>query len=156
MSVPARGEPLELTESERRTLQGWLRRRNIGAAAVLRARIVLECAAGGSNTEVGRRVGVSRETVRKWRVRFARDRIAGLADEPRPGAPRTITDEQVDKLIVATLETAPPHGDTHWSSRSISDATGMSQSTVSRIWRAFGLKPHVVQTSKLSTDPSQN
>ena len=151
--MPAKVQPLELTDAEARTLQGWLRRRNIGAAAALRARIVLECAAGGSNTEVGRRVGVSRETVRKWRVRFAQMRIAGLADEPRSGAPRTITDEDIEKVVVETLESAPPHGDTHWSTRTMAASTGMSQSAVSRIWRAFGLKPHVVQTWKLSTDP---
>jgi transposase len=151
--MPLKVEPLVLSESERRVLRGWLRRRNIAAASTLRARIVLECAEGGSNTEVGRRVGVSRETVRKWRVRFERDRLEGLSDAPRPGAPRTITDEQVEKVIVQTLESSPPQGDTHWSTRSMAAATGMGQSAISRIWRAFGLKPHVVQTWKLSTDP---
>jgi transposase len=151
--MPSKVEPLVLSDSECRVLRGWLRRRNIAAASALRARIVLECAQGGSNTEIGRRVGVSRETVRKWRVRFERDRVEGLADELRSGAPRTITDEQVEKVIVKTLESAPPQGDTHWSTRSMAAAAGMSQSAVSRIWRAFGLKPHVVQTWKLSTDP---
>lgn len=91
--MPSKVEPVVLSDSERRVLRGWLRRRNIAAASALRARIVLECAEGGSNTEVGRRVGVSRETVCKWRVRFGRDRVEGLSDEPRLGAPRTITDE---------------------------------------------------------------
>jgi transposase-like protein len=96
---------------------------------------------------------VSRETVRKWRSRFVRDRLEGLTDEPRPGAPRKITDEQVEQVITATLEQKPPNNDTHWSTRSMATATGMSQSAISRIWRAFGLKPHLVETWKLSTDP---
>jgi transposase len=91
--------------------------------------------------------------VRKWRARFACDRLEGLTDEPRPGAPRKITDEQVEAVITATLEREPPKGDTHWSTRSMAEQAGLSQSAISRIWRAFGLKPHLVQTWKLSTDP---
>jgi transposase len=96
---------------------------------------------------------VARDTVAKWRSRFVTHRLEGLADQPRPGAPRKITDERVETVIVKTLEETPTSGDTHWSSRSMAKATGMSQSAISRIWRAFGLKPHLVQTWKLSTDP---
>jgi hypothetical protein len=98
-------------------------------------------------------LGVSRVTAGKWRSRFLEDRLQGLNDEPRPGRPRVVTDEQVEKMITATLEQEPPGGDTHWSTRSMARSAGMSQSTVSRVWRAFGLKPHIVQTWKLSTDP---
>jgi transposase len=145
--------PLELSDEERQVLVGWTRRRTTAQALALRSRIVLECAKGRSNSEVAASLSVSRETVRKWRSRFVRDRVEGLTDEPRPGAPRKITDEQVEQVVTATLEQKPPHNDTHWSTRSMATATGMSQSAISRIWRAFGLKPHLVQTWKLSTDP---
>jgi transposase len=145
--------PLELSDEEHQVLTGWTRRRTTAQALALRSRIVLECAKGRSNTEVAEGLAVSRETVRKWRSRFARDRLEGLTDEPRPGAPRKITDEQVERVITATLEQKPPHHDTHWSTRSMASTAGMSQSAISRIWRAFGLKPHLVQTWKLSTDP---
>jgi transposase len=145
--------PLVLSDKERQVLMGWTRRRRTAQALAVRSRIVLECAAGRSNSEVAESLGVSRETVRKWRARFVRDRLEGLSDEPRPGAPRKITDEQVERLITATLEQEPPRGDTHWSTRSMAEQAGMSQSAVSRIWRAFGLEPHLVQTWKLSTDP---
>jgi transposase len=145
--------PLELSEEERQVLAGWTRRRTTAQALAVRSRIVLECAKGRSNTEVAASLAVSRETVRKWRSRFVRDRVEGLTDEPRPGAPRKITDEQVERVITATLEQKPPNNDTHWSTRSMATATGMSQSAISRIWRAFGLKPHLVETWKLSTDP---
>ena len=98
-------------------------------------------------------LGVSRTTAGKWRSRFLEARLEGLSDEPRPGRPRTVTDEHVEKVITATLEQQPPGGDTHWSTRSMARSAGMSQSAVSRIWRAFGLKPHIIQTWKLSTDP---
>ena len=98
-------------------------------------------------------LGISRTTAGKWRSRFLEARLEGLSDEPRPGRPRTVTDEHVEKVITATLEQEPPSGDTHWSTRSMARSAGMSQSAVSRIWRAFGLKPHIVQTWKLSTDP---
>ncbi len=120
---------------------------------VLRAKIVLACAEGRPNAQVTQEFGISRETVRKWRSRFAADRLEGLVDAPRSGAPRRITDEQVESLFARTLGQAPPSGDSHWSTRSMAQAAGMSQSAVSRIWRAFGLKPHIVQTWKLSTDP---
>jgi transposase len=131
--------PLELSDEERRVLTGWTRRRTTAQALALRSRIVLECAEGRSNSEVAASLAVSRETVRKWRARFMRDRLEGLTDEPRPGAPRKITDEQVEQIITATLEHKPPHRDTQWSTRSMAKATGMSQTAISRIWRAFGL-----------------
>ena len=118
----------------------------------LRCRIVLECATGQTNREVSRRLGVSEATVSKWRRRFVARRLEGLHDEPRPGVPRSITDDDVEALIVATLEQTPTDA-THWSTRSMAKATGMSQSAVSRIWRAFGLKPHLVDSFKLSPDP---
>jgi transposase len=146
-------EPLVLSDDERRVLEGWSRRRKTAQALALRSRIVLACAEGGSVTAVAGELGVSRTTAAKWRSRFAEQRLQGLSDEPRPGRPRSVTDEHVERVITATLEQAPPGGDTHWSTRSMARSAGMSQSAVSRIWRAFGLKPHVVQTWKLSTDP---
>jgi transposase len=146
-------EPLVLSAEERQVLAAWERRRKTSQALALRARIVLACADGRSNTQVAELLAVSRTTVRKWRSRFALGRLEGLADEPRPGAPRKITDEQVELVITKTLEEQGPEQDTHWSTRSMAAATGMSQSAISRIWRAFGLKPHLVQTWKLSTDP---
>ena len=143
---------LALTEDERATLQRWARRAKSSQALALRCRIVLACAEGLSNAEVVKRLGVSRPTVTKWRSRFVAHRLEGLADEPRPGAARTITDEQVEQVLVMTLETTPKDA-THWSTRSLARATGMSQSAISRIWRAFGLKPHLMDTFKLSTDP---
>jgi transposase len=146
-------EPLVLTDDERRVLEGWARRRKTAQALALRSRIVLACAGGESVSAAAAGLGVSRATAGKWRSRFLADRLEGLSDEPRPGRPRTVTDEQVEKMITATLEEEPPGGDTHWSTRSMARSAGMSQSTVSRVWRAFGLKPHIVQTWKLSTDP---
>ena len=145
--------PVELTDDERVALSAWSRRRKTAQALALRSRIVLRCAEGGTIGEVAADLGVSRDMVSKWRSRFLRDRLEGLTDEPRPGRPRTISDEQVEAVITATLEQAPPGGDTHWSTRSMARSAGLSQSAVSRIWRAFGLKPHLVQTWKLSTDP---
>ena len=144
---------LDLTGDERRVLEGWARRRKTAQALALRSRIVLACAGGAPNSKVAGDLGVSRATVTKWRSRFAEARLEGLSDEPRPGAPRTITDEQVEAVITRTLEERGPGEDTHWSTRSIARATGMSQTAVSRIWRAFGLKPHLIETWKLSTDP---
>ena len=144
--------PLILSDDERRTLEGWTRRRTTAQALALRARIVLACAEGGSNTVVAQGLGVDRDTVATWRSRFVRDRLDGLTDEPRPGRPRTISDEQVERIVVTTLETKPANA-THWSTRSLAAQTGMSQSAVSRIWRAFGLKPHKTDTFKISKDP---
>ena len=146
-------EPLVLSTEERHVLEGWSRRRKTSQALAQRSRIVLACADGASVTAVAADLKVSRDTVRKWRSRFQASRLEGLSDEPRPGAPRTITDEQVELVITKTLEEQGPGADTHWSTRSMAAAAGMSQSAISRIWRAFGLKPHLVQTWKLSTDP---
>jgi transposase len=141
-----------LTDDERAILQRWARRAKSSQALALRCRIVLACAEGASNAAVAERLGISRPTVTKWRSRFVARRVEGLADEPRPGAARTITDERVEQVLVMTLETTPADA-THWSTRSLARTLGMSQSAVSRIWRAFGLKPHLVDTFKPSTDP---
>ncbi|TLF90829.1 IS630 family transposase [Nocardia cyriacigeorgica] len=146
-------EPVVLSDAEREVLQGWVRRRKMAQALVIRAQIVLACAEGGSNSAVAGRLGVSRETVRKWRTRFLADRVEGLSDRPRAGAPRRISDDQVKEVIAKTLNSPPAKKDSHWSTRSMATEVGLSQSSISRIWRAFGLKPHVVQTWKLSTDP---
>ena len=140
--------PLNLADDERRTLEAWSRRRRTAQALAERSRIVLACAAGGSNSAVAADLGVSRDMVSKWRSRFAERRLAGLTGEPRPGRPRLISDEQVEQVITATLEQDPAGGDSHWSTRSMARSQGMSQSAVSRIWRAFGLKPHIVETWK--------
>ena len=145
--------PLVLTEEERETLERWARRRTSAQAVALRARIVLACAQGATNVAVATQLGIWPQTVAKWRGRFVRERLEGLADEPRPGRPRTIADDQVEQVIVATLEQPPPDHDTHWSTRSMARQVGMSQTAISRIWRAFGLKPHLEQTWKLSADP---
>jgi transposase len=143
---------LDLSEAERAELQGWSRRRKTAQALALRARIVLRAAEGLSNTAIAAELGVAKHTVGKWRERFARDRLDGLRDEPRSGAPRTVTDERVAELLVRTLE-ATPENATHWSTRSMAAACGLSPATVQRVWRAFGLKPHRVETSKFSSDP---
>jgi transposase len=144
--------PVVLSDDERETLERWARRPKSAQALALRCRIVLECAKGGHNIEVAARLGIHDDTVSKWRRRFLAEGLDGLHDEPRPGAPRTISDDAVEALIVKTLEETPNDA-THWSTRSMAKATGMSQSAVSRIWRAFGLKPHLVETFKLSPDP---
>ena len=151
-----RGRPkaeLVLTGLEREELERYARRPKTAQALALRARIVLASAAGAPNTEVAARLGVTVQTVGKWRARFVERRVAGLRDEPRPGQPRKITDAQVEDVIVRTLETAPPDGGTHWSTRRMAAATGLNQTAVSKIWRAFGLQPHRVEQFKLSTDP---
>jgi transposase len=141
-----------LTDDERQVLGGWSRRRKTAQALAVWSRIVLRCAEGGTIGAVAAELGVSRDMVSKWRARFLAGRLEGLSDEPRPGRPRVIGDEQIERLITKTLEGAPAC-DAQWSTRSMAAATGMSQSAVSRIWRAFGLKPHAVQTWKLSADP---
>src|SRR3954469_15524333 len=145
--------PLVLSDVERQTLLSWSRRAKTAQALALRARIVLACAEGINNQDVAAALGIWPQTVSKWRARVVTDRLDGLADEPGPGAARKITDEQVEGVIVKTLEEAPSNNDSHWSTRSMARATGMSQTAISRIWRAFGLKPHLVDTWKLSTDP---
>ncbi|BCJ75891.1 transposase [Catellatospora sp. IY07-71] len=143
---------LELTDVEREALEALTRRRTTAQALAMRARIVLTCAEGMSNSEVSRLLGVSLPTVGTWRARFVADRLDGLFDEPRPGRPRTVSDADVERIVVATLESKPRNA-THWSSRSMAAATGLSQSTVSRVWRTFGLQPWRAETFKLSTDP---
>jgi transposase len=145
--------PLVLTEEERQTLERWARRAKSSQALALRCKIVLACAEGATNKAVAAQLGIWPQTVTKWRGRFVRERLEGLSDEPRPGRPRTIGDDQVEQVITKTLEEPPPNHDSHWSTRSMARATGMSQTVVSRIWRAFGLKPHLQATWKLSTDP---
>ncbi len=145
-------EPLTLTEEQRDVLTGWTRRRKTAQALALRARIILRCAKGGSNLAVAEALDVSRLTVGKWRRRFWDLGVDGLLDEPRPGAPRKITDADVERVITRTLESTPRDA-THWSTRSMAEEVGLSQTAISRIWRAFSLQPHRTETFKLSNDP---
>jgi transposase len=144
--------PVILTTEERETLDQWVRRPTTAQALAQRARIVLACATERTNGEIAMAVGVRRQTVGRWRQRFARQRLAGLLDEPRPGAPRKITDAAVERVIRLTLESTPREA-THWSTRAMATRCGLSQTAVSRIWRAFALQPHRVKTFKLSKDP---
>ena len=153
--MAGRGRPkaeLALSDVERETLVRWSQRRKSAQALALRCRIVLACADGLSNAEVAGRLGVSRPTVGKWRSRFVVRRLEGLVDEDRPGAPRKISDDKVEEVVVATLEQAPKDA-THWSRASMAKRSGLSKSTVGRIWKAFRLKPHLAETFKLSKDP---
>ena len=143
---------LSLTAEERDWLQGVTRRRKTAQALALRAQIVLACAEGLDNKTVAGKLGVCAATVGKWRSRFVAQRVDGLLDEPRPGAPRKVSDAAVEKVVTMTLE-AKPRGATHWSSRLLAKQAGLSHMTVSRIWRAFGLQPHRSETFKLSKDP---
>lgn len=143
---------LSVTDDERQKLTAWAKRPTSAQRLALRARIVLACADGLTNQAVARQLGVTPPTVGKWRSRFLADRLEGLTDEPRPGGPRTITDAQVEDVITRTLEGKPDNA-SHWSTRLMAQAAGVSQSAVVRIWRAFGLKPHLAETFKLSTDP---
>jgi len=141
-----------LDDEQRVVLERWARRPKSSQALAFRCRVVLAAGEGLSSNEIALRLGCNANTVSKWRVRFAERGIDGLHDEPRPGKPRLISDEAVERVIVKTLEEQPRDG-THWSTRSMAAATGMSQSAVSRIWRAFGLKPHQSESFKLSPDP---
>ena len=143
---------LTLDDEERATLLRWARRPSSPQNLALRSRIVLACAEGKTNGVVATEVGVSQATVGKWRARFIAKRLKGLADEYRSGAPHTVLDEHVEAVIVKTL-TEKPHDATHWSTRGLAASLGMSQPTVSRIWKAFGLKPWQIDTFKLSSDP---
>jgi transposase len=143
---------LRLTGVERQKLETWASRRMGTQRLATRAKIVLACSGGVENQDVAVRLRVNRATVGKWRKRFLEDRLDGLADEPRPGAPRTITDAQVEEVITTTLEEKPKAA-THWSTRGMAQAVGLSQSAIVRVWNAFGLKPHKAETFKLSTDP---
>lgn len=144
--------PLIVSPQERDTLAQWARRRTTAQALAQRARIILACGKGQSNTAVARALQITPQTVCKWRQRFLTDRLGGLVDAPRAGAPRTVFDAEVERLITQTLETKPPQA-THWSTRLLARASGLSHSTVHRVWRAFGLQPHRTETFKLSTDP---
>jgi transposase len=153
--VPRTGRPkalLELTSEEREQLVRWARRRSSAQALALRARIVLGCADGLDNKTVAARERVSQPTVGKWRRRFVEHRLDGLADEPRPGRPPSISTDQVEDVVVATLEQTPANA-THWSRAKMAERSGLSSSTIGRIWKAFDLKPHRAETFKLSNDP---
>src|SRR5262245_19073305 len=144
--------PLTLTNVERETLERWTRRPTTAQALAQRARMILSCAAGKTNTRVARELSVTKQTVGRWRTRFLGARVDGLLEEPRPGAPRTVTDAQIEAVLTRTLE-ARPDDATHWSTRSMAKASGLSRSTVNRIWRAFARQPHRTETFKLSKDP---
>jgi transposase len=144
--------PLRLTAEERETLARWTRRATTAQALALRARLVLACAEGATNSDVAKEHRVHRITVGKWRTRFLEHRLDGLLDEPRPGAPRTIADDTIEEVLRLTLEETPVEA-THWSTRRMGEQVGLSQTTVMRIWHAFGLEPHRTETFKLSTDP---
>jgi len=143
---------LVVTNAEREALEQWARRPKTGQALAQRARIVLACATGIPNTAVAKRIGVTMQTVGKWRARFVHHRLDGLLDDPRPGAPRRITDAQIEAVVTRTLESTP-RAATHWSTRAMAAKTGLSQTTISRIWRAFALQPHRTESFKLSQDP---
>ena len=145
-------QPLILTEEERDRLQSLAHRARSQPLLARRARVVLACGDGLANQSVARKVRVSLGMVGKWRARFLRARLEGLYDEPRSGAPRTVSDDQVEQIVIQTLESTP-RGETHWSTRGLAKATGLSRMTISRIWRAFGLQPHRRDTFKLSPDP---
>jgi transposase len=144
--------PIVLTTDERDTLERWTRRPTTAQALALRARLVLRCAAGETATAIAHDLHVTKQTVGKWRGRFVARRLDGLLDEPRPGVPRKITDAQVERVLTATLE-ATPRDATHWSTRSLAQHCEMSQTAIARIWKAFALQPHRVDTFKLSKDP---
>ena len=153
--MPRTGRPkteLTLSEDEREQLLRWSRRAKSAQALALRCRIVLACGEGLDNKSVAERAGCSTNTVSKWRARFVQDRLDGLVDEPRPGRPALISAEQVEQVVVATLESTPKNA-THWSRAKMADRSGLSKSTIGRIWKAFELKPHREDGFKLSTDP---
>jgi transposase len=149
--MPQRADVV-LSDREREVLERWARRPKSAQALALRCRIVLAAADGEASKEIAARLGCNRSTVGRWRGRFAERGLDGLHDEPRPGKPRSTSSSEIERVIVKTLEEQPA-GATHWSTRSMAHATGMSQTAVSRIWRAFGLKPHQSEAFKLSPDP---
>lgn len=144
--------PLSVTAEERESLERWTRRLKTGQALAQRARIILESASGKSNTEIARRLRITKQMVGKWRTRFLAKRLDGLLDEPRPGTPRRLSDAEVERVLTMTLESTPKNA-THWSTRSLAAACGLSRSSVHRVWQAFALAPHRSESFKLSTDP---
>ena len=144
--------PLMLTMTDRATLQQWARRPKTAQALAQRARVILACAEGQTNQAVARASRVTPQPVCKWRQRFVAQRLDGLLDDPRPGAPRTVTDAAIDRLVVQPLETTPANA-THWSTRTMARTSGLSRSPGHRIWRAVGLQPHRTEAVKLSADP---
>ena len=153
--IPTGGRPkpeLVLSDDEQQTLTRLARRGRVAQRTALRAKIVLACAAGAANRAAAADLRVTAQTVGKWRRRFVEHRLDGLLDEPRCGAPRTVTDDRVEAVVVRTLESTPK-GQTHWSTRGMAAAAGLGRTTVGRIWRAFGLQPHRSETFKLSPDP---
>lgn len=152
MAVRKTSSGITLTDEERAALERLCRRRKVSRGLAQRAQIVLLAGDGLNNSEIADAVGVTRQTVRVWRERFSRDRLDGLDDEPRCGAPRKIGDDRIEEIVVKTLETTPRDA-THWSTRGMAKASGVSTSTVHRIWKAFSLQPHRSETFKLSTDP---
>ena len=145
-------KPLNLTPQEKEKLTMLARRPKSSQAVAMRARIVLACAEGMSNSAAADKLRITGATVCKWRERFRVSRLEGLLDEPRPGAPRSITDAQVEEVVTKTLESMPANG-THWSTRLMAEKAGLSQTAIVRIWHAFGLQPHRVENFKLSKDP---
>jgi transposase len=152
MAIGRPTKPLDVTEEEKAKLTMLARRPKSSQAMAMRARIVLGCDEGLSNAAVAERLRITGATVCKWRERFRVTRLEGLLDEPRPGAPRSITDLKVEEVVTKTLESMPDNS-THWSSRLMAEKTGLSQSAIVRIWHAFGLQPHRVENFKLSKDP---
>jgi transposase/transcriptional regulator with XRE-family HTH domain len=153
--MPRTGRPkaeLVLTEDERAQLMSWARRRKSAQALALRSRIVLACAAGADNKMVASELGCAESTVGRWRRRFVADRLDGLVDEDRPGRPPSVSVDQIEDVVVATLESTPANA-THWSRAKMAQRTGLSKSTIGRIWKAFELKPHRADGFKLSNDP---
>jgi transposase len=144
--------PLSLADDERETLKQWARRPKTSQALAQRARIILACAAGETNTTVAERLRVTKQTIGKWRSRFLNKGLDGLLDEPRPGTPRRLSDAEVERVLTMTLESRPKNA-THWSNRSLAAACGLSRSSVQRVWRAFALAPHRSESFKLSRDP---
>jgi transposase len=145
-------QPLVLTTEERERLQSLAHRSRSQPLLARRARVVLACAEGVDHKTVAKRLRCSLGRVGKWRSRFLQARREGLYDEPRPGTPRQVSDDQVEQVVIQTLESTP-RGQTHWSTRELAKVTGLSRMTISRIWQALGLQPHRVETFKLSPDP---
>ena len=145
-------KPLEIAPEDRAKLSMIARRPKSAQAMAMRARIVLSCGQGLSNSEVAQKLHVTGATVGKWRERFRESRLDGLLDEPRVGAPRKITDRQIEDVVTKTLESMPANS-THWSTRLMATEMGLTQNAIVRIWRAFGLQPHRVETFKFSKDP---